>query len=166
MRRGGITKAGNALARRALIEGAWTYRMQARVSPKLHDRNEKLPKPFATSAGRPGPSVRALSPARGGRQGEDRRRHRDCPRNGGLSVGDRLSGPTAQQPDGCKAVITAPRRAAGRGEDLAACYEPVLPALAIRQRQPQDETTVMRIEPAHESLPPSSWSRLPPWASL
>ncbi len=26
-----------------LIEGAWTYRMQARVSRKLHDRNEKLP---------------------------------------------------------------------------------------------------------------------------
>lgn len=43
VRRGGITKAGNALARRVLIEGAWTYRMQARVSPKLHDRNEKLP---------------------------------------------------------------------------------------------------------------------------
>jgi transposase len=43
VRRGGITKAGNALARRALIEGAWTYRMQARISRKLHDRNEKLP---------------------------------------------------------------------------------------------------------------------------
>jgi transposase len=43
VRRGGITKAGNALARRVLIEGAWTYRMQARISRKLHDRNEKLP---------------------------------------------------------------------------------------------------------------------------
>lgn len=43
IRRGGITKAGNALARRALIEGAWTYRMQARVSRKLLDRNERLP---------------------------------------------------------------------------------------------------------------------------
>jgi transposase len=43
IRRGGITKAGNALARRVLIEGAWTYRMQARVSRKLHERNEKLP---------------------------------------------------------------------------------------------------------------------------
>jgi len=40
IRRGGITKAGNALARRVLIEGAWTYRMPARVSRKLHDRNE------------------------------------------------------------------------------------------------------------------------------
>jgi len=43
VRRGGITKAGNTLARRVLIEGAWTYRMPARVSRKLHDRNEKLP---------------------------------------------------------------------------------------------------------------------------
>jgi transposase len=29
IRRGGITKAGNAHARRVLIEGAWNYRMQA-----------------------------------------------------------------------------------------------------------------------------------------
>jgi transposase len=43
LRRGGITKAGNAHARRALIEGAWTYRMPARVSRKLYDRLEPLP---------------------------------------------------------------------------------------------------------------------------
>ena len=43
VRRAGITKAGNALARRVLIEGAWTYRMSARVSRKLHDRLEPLP---------------------------------------------------------------------------------------------------------------------------
>jgi len=42
VRRSGITKAGNVLARRVLIEGAWTYRMPARVSRKLYDRNEKL----------------------------------------------------------------------------------------------------------------------------
>jgi transposase len=43
VRRGGITKAGNGQARRALVEGAWTYRMQARVSRKLYDRLEALP---------------------------------------------------------------------------------------------------------------------------
>ena len=43
MRRGGITKAGSGLARRALIEGAWSYRMQVRVSPKLFTRIEALP---------------------------------------------------------------------------------------------------------------------------
>jgi transposase len=42
IRRGGITKAGNALARRVPIEGAWTYCMQARVGRKLHDRLEPL----------------------------------------------------------------------------------------------------------------------------
>ncbi len=43
VRRGGITKAGSGLARLALIEGAWSYRMQARVSPKLLARMEALP---------------------------------------------------------------------------------------------------------------------------
>ena len=44
VRRGGITKAGSSLARRVLIEGAWTYRMQARVSLKMFERIEHLPK--------------------------------------------------------------------------------------------------------------------------
>jgi transposase len=44
VRKGGITKAGSALARRIFIEGAWTYRMPARVSPKLLARLEMLPK--------------------------------------------------------------------------------------------------------------------------
>src|ERR1700746_3918696 len=43
IRRGGITKARNVSARRVLIEGAWPSRMRARISRKLHDRNEKLP---------------------------------------------------------------------------------------------------------------------------
>ena len=43
VRRGGITKAGSGLARRILIEGAWSYRMPARVSRKLYDRLEALP---------------------------------------------------------------------------------------------------------------------------
>jgi transposase len=42
VRKGGITKAGNAIARRVLIAGAWTYRMPARVSPKLHARLEAV----------------------------------------------------------------------------------------------------------------------------
>ena len=43
VRRGGITKAGSSLARHALVEGAWSYRMQARVGRKLVDRIEALP---------------------------------------------------------------------------------------------------------------------------
>lgn len=43
-RQGGITKSGNAHARRALIEGAWAYRYPAKVSRHLQLRLEKLPK--------------------------------------------------------------------------------------------------------------------------
>jgi transposase len=43
-RRGGITKTGNAHARRALVEGAWTYRMKARIGRHKVDRIEALPK--------------------------------------------------------------------------------------------------------------------------
>jgi len=31
VRRGAITKTGNTHARRALVEGAWAYRMKARI---------------------------------------------------------------------------------------------------------------------------------------
>jgi transposase len=44
-RQGALTKAGNAHARRALIEGAWAYRYPAEVSRHLQVRLEKLPKP-------------------------------------------------------------------------------------------------------------------------
>jgi transposase len=40
---GGITKAGNRHARRALVEGAWAYRYPAKVSRHLQLRLEKLP---------------------------------------------------------------------------------------------------------------------------
>lgn len=42
-KRGGITKAGNGHARQMLTEAAWSYRMPARVSRRLRDRQQKLP---------------------------------------------------------------------------------------------------------------------------
>ena len=42
--RGGITKAGSKNARRVLIEGAWTYRTNARIGPVHQARLEGLPK--------------------------------------------------------------------------------------------------------------------------
>jgi len=42
-RQGGITKAGNIHARRALVEGAWVYRYPAKVSRHLQLRLEKVP---------------------------------------------------------------------------------------------------------------------------
>ncbi len=44
VRRGPITKTGNSHVRRALIEAAWTYKMQARVSTVLLKRQQGLPK--------------------------------------------------------------------------------------------------------------------------
>jgi len=43
-RPGGITKTGNAHARRVLVEGAWAYRYPAKVSRHLQLRLEKAPK--------------------------------------------------------------------------------------------------------------------------
>ncbi len=45
-RQGGITKAGNGRARRALIEAAWAYRYPAKVSPAIQQRLESLPQPI------------------------------------------------------------------------------------------------------------------------
>ena len=45
-RQGGITKAGNGRARRALIEGAWAYRHPATVSQHIQTRIDGLPKPI------------------------------------------------------------------------------------------------------------------------
>jgi len=42
--RGGITKAGSKDARRVLIEGAWTYRTNARIGPVHQSRLDGLPK--------------------------------------------------------------------------------------------------------------------------
>jgi transposase len=49
---GGITKAGNGHARRALVEGAWAYRYPAKVSRHLQLRLENLPREVQTIAWR------------------------------------------------------------------------------------------------------------------
>ena len=43
VRRGRITKTGNSHARRVLVEAAWAYRLQARVTRHLLKRQEGLP---------------------------------------------------------------------------------------------------------------------------
>lgn len=43
IKRGGITKAGNGYARRALVEASWTYRFPARVTRHLRNRSGQLP---------------------------------------------------------------------------------------------------------------------------
>ena len=49
-RQGGIAKTGNPHARRALIEAAWSYRHQARVSRQIQMRQEQLPEGIRTIA--------------------------------------------------------------------------------------------------------------------
>lgn len=49
-RQGGITKMGNGIARRALIEAAWHYRMPARISRGVLARQEGLPKAVTEAA--------------------------------------------------------------------------------------------------------------------
>ena len=44
--RGAITKAGNRRGRRMLVEGAWTYRLPARVGLAILERNKLLPQPI------------------------------------------------------------------------------------------------------------------------
>jgi transposase len=51
-RQRGITKAGNAHARRALVEGAWAYRDPAKVRRHLHRRLEKAPKRLQDISGK------------------------------------------------------------------------------------------------------------------
>jgi transposase len=51
-RQGGITKTGNAHARRALIEGAWAYRYPAKVSRHLQLRLEKVSKTIQDISGK------------------------------------------------------------------------------------------------------------------
>jgi transposase len=43
---GAITKAGNASARRALVEAAWAYQYRAAVSPVIARRQSGVPKPI------------------------------------------------------------------------------------------------------------------------
>jgi transposase len=48
--RGNITKAGNTRARRVLVEGAWTYRLPARMGEDITHRNAGLPEPIRATA--------------------------------------------------------------------------------------------------------------------
>ena len=43
IRRGGITKAGNAHLRRIVVESAWSYRHLPRVGERLRKRHEGVP---------------------------------------------------------------------------------------------------------------------------
>ena len=50
IKKGGITKTGNGHARKVLVEAAWAYRMQARVSRLLLKRQQGVPQQICRTA--------------------------------------------------------------------------------------------------------------------
>ena len=51
--RGNINKADNIRGRRVLVEGAWTYRLPARMGEDITRRNEGLPEAIRAIRSRP-----------------------------------------------------------------------------------------------------------------
>ncbi len=49
-RRGAITKTGNGMVRRVLVEAAWAYRYPARQSYRIRNRSCHLPEPIRDKA--------------------------------------------------------------------------------------------------------------------
>jgi hypothetical protein len=165
--RAGITKVGNALARRALIEGAWTYRMQPRVSASCTTVSRLCRKSSETSAGRLRSGfapVTAASPRRGSPKSWSLPPSPErCSGSFGRSLAP--SRPPLSPPfEACSSKC--PRLEAGRGSGiLARCYEPALPTLAPRLRQPKTKPRSCGNQPAHESLLNRRLRpRLLPWA--
>ena len=155
VRRAGITKAGNALARRVLIEGAWTYRMSARVSRKLHDRLEPLSAAIRDIAwkGRSGcardigaslqsVSRRSWSPPRSPARWSASSGRSPALRSLNSSDQAAETEPTKKEVEKFEVHIAGGRTTVGNPR---ACYEPVpRPMLDSRARPPRDGTTVMR----------------------
>jgi hypothetical protein len=163
VRGGGITKAGSGLARRALIEGAWSDRMQERVSPKLYARLEALPKAARDIAWK------------GQLRMCQRYRHLMAAGKARVVVTTAIAREmvgfiwaiaravtassncnSAVQAEKRRRALILPMRKVGDGTrwgTLVACYEPTQSTLASQNEAAQDETTVMGVnQPADESL--------------
>ena len=116
-RRGAITKAGNSRLRRILVEGAWSYRLPARVATAKRAKLEPLEGAVQDIAWKAQRRLcarfRQMTRPRQARQ-PGHRRHR--PRNGRLPVGHRpphrAGGnrwPLIRQPQPAAAEISPPR---------------------------------------------------------
>ena len=51
-RQGRITRTGNGHVRRTLVESAWHYRRQPRMSKAIRERNDRVSRRFGRSPGR------------------------------------------------------------------------------------------------------------------
>lgn len=90
--RGGITKTGNTHARRALVEGAWAYRMRARIGRHKVDRIDAAESRSRYRVESAGSTVHPISSAERARQECERRQCRHRTRDGGPHLVDRLHG--------------------------------------------------------------------------
>ena len=149
-RQGGITKAGNGRARRALIEGAWAYRHPAKVSEHIqtpHRRAAETDSRHRLEGA--GPAVQALSSTRRARQASERGRHRHRARTDRLHVGDRQGGAGRRR----NAIV---HQISGRRRGAAPVFRAILdgvkrrlrPTLVPRSRQARRRITV-RWYPIH-----------------
>ena len=144
-RQGGITKAGNGRARRALIEAAWAYRHPAKVS-RAHSaaHRSRCPKPLQDLGWKA--QVRLCKRFRRldrARQASERRRHRDRAGTDRLHVGDREGGA------GAGVTHRTPRGRAGAWAPVSAQSSTTLrgdasrPSCLDRGRRSTDHSTVV-----------------------
>ena len=89
-RQGGITKAGNGVARRMLIEAAWSYQFPARASAESNCCGRKAwPSRSETPRGRRRNGCAGAIVSSPGRESPDRRYDRSRPRAVGVRLGNR-----------------------------------------------------------------------------
>ena len=115
-RRGAITKAGNSRLRRILVEGAWSYRLPARVATAKRAKLEPLEGavPGHRLEG-PAPALRPLPPDDRPRQARQPGHRRHRPRNGRLPVGHPPATPRRRKP-----LATDPPTPTSSSGDIAA----------------------------------------------
>jgi hypothetical protein len=98
---------------RVLIEGAWTYRMTARVSRKLRPSRAAVHGHSGHCVESAGPAVCAISAPGRRRQAKGRGHHGDRPRDGRLHLGDRPHRPTGSR------LMSCPRNGPADGRSRA-----------------------------------------------
>ena len=152
----GITKAGNGRVRRALVEGAWSYRHPPRTGPAKRYVHEHVPPAVRDIAAR---RRHGSAPATGrsrARARTDRDVDGSRPRAGGLRMGHREGGA-----DGSgylkRATFDAPAckgggRATAEELPLYAMWPALLPTPALRPGTPRTHNRNCGSQPAYQSL--------------
>ena len=98
IRRGGITKSGNAHLRRIVVESAWSYRHRPAIGAKLRRRQEGLPAEITEIAWKAQNRLhKRYMKLMASRQGSEKDHDRDRTRTAGLHLGHRDQGRSDRQ---------------------------------------------------------------------